>query len=559
VRDLGKITIGELVDRTSINYPDNDALVYPDRGLRYSYKEFREVCNQFAKSLLKLGIKRGDNIAIWAANVPEWVITQFGSARVGAVMATVSTSYKLLELEYQLKQSDATTLIMMEGTKSSDFRSLINELCPELKECKPGELVSKRLPLLKNVVMIGSNKYPGMFTWDEFIKVGENVSDEALAARSAELDPDDPVVMIYTSGTTGFPKGVMLTHHNVIANAYAQAICMNLGPSDRMCIAVPFFHVFGTTASTGCCVVAGAAMVPVELFSPAQVLKTVEKERCTVLHGVPTMFILELEQMEKENYDVSSLRTGIVAGAACPADVMKKIIEVLNMKEVLVAYGQSESSPCITITRADDPLELKCSTVGKALPGVEVKIVDPETGKEVPKGAQGEICARGYNIMKGYYKMPEATANTIDAEGWLHTGDLGTMDENGYCKITCRLKEMIIRGGENIYPKEVEEFLRIHPLIKDVQIIGVPSEKYGEEVMAFIRVKDGHVLTPESVQNFCKGQIAGWKIPRYVAFVEDYPYTSNGKVQKFKLREMAIEMLDPREVVKPGSICKVLV
>lgn len=559
MRDLGKITMGELVDRTAIDYSDNDALVYPYRGLKYSYKEFRDVCNQFAKSLLKLGIKKGDHIAIWAPNVPEWVITQFGSARVGAVSVTVSTSYKLLELEYQLKQSDATTLVMIEGTKSSDFRSLINELCPELKECKPGELASKRLPLLKNVIMAGNNKYPGMFTWDEFIKVGADVSDEALAARSAEVEPDDVALMIYTSGTTGFPKGVMLTHHNIVANACALAECLNVASNDRMCIAVPFFHCFGSVASNVCCVATGAAMVPVELFNPVQVLKTIEKERCTILHGVPTMFILILEQLEKDKYDVSSLRTGIVAGAACPADVMKKIVEVLNMREAISSYGQTEASPCITSTIASDPIEIKATTVGKALPGVEVKIVEPETGIEVPHGVQGEICARGYNIMKGYYKMPEATAKTIDAEGWLHTGDMGTMDENGYCRITCRLKEMIIRGGENIYPKEIEEFLRIHPLIKDAQVVGVPSEKYGEEVMAFIRVKDGHVLTPESIQNFCQGQIAGWKIPRYVAFVDDYPYTSNGKVQKFKLQEMALEMLNPQGVAGSGNTCKISV
>jgi fatty-acyl-CoA synthase len=557
LRDYGKITMGELVDRITIDYPDNEALVYPDRGLRYSYKEFRDVCDQFAKSLLKLGVKRGEHIAIWANNVPEWVITQFGSARIGAVMATVSTSFKLLELEYQLRQSDTTTLVMIEGTKTSDFRSLINELCPELKECKPGELESKRLPLLKNVIMIGNNEYPGMFSWDEFMKLGQDVPDEVLAARSSEVDPDDAVIMIYTSGTTGFPKGVMLSHHNIIANACALAECLNLVPEDRMCIAVPFFHCFGSVASNVCSVSTGATMVPVELFNPVDVLKTVERERCTVLHGVPTMFILILEHMEKKRYDVSSLRTGIVAGAACPADVMEKIAKVLNMREVIVSYGQTEASPCITSTRAEDPLELKVSTVGKALPGLEVKIVDPETGKEVPHGEQGEICARGYNIMKGYYNMPEATASAIDREGWLHTGDMGTMDENGYCKITCRIKEMIIRGGENIYPREVEDFLRIHPLIKDAQVVGVPSDKYGEEVMAFIRVKDGHVLTPESIQNFCKGQIASSKIPRYVAFVDDYPYTPNGKVQKFKLREMAIEMLDPQEVVSPGTICKV--
>ncbi|TEB14634.1 Long-chain-fatty-acid--CoA ligase [Pelotomaculum sp. FP] len=545
-----KTTVAELLDRTSMHYPDNDALIYTDRGLKYSYKEFRELCNQFAKGLLKLGIKKGEHIAVWATNVPEWVITQFGSARIGAVLVAVNYGFELLELEYQLKQSDATTLIMIEGSKNSHFRSIINELCPELSECKPGELVSEKLPLLKNVIMIGNNKYPGMFSWDDVLKAGEDVSDEELEDRSATLDPDDAVVMVFTSGTTSRPKRVMLTHHAIIENARAQAECLNLGPSDRMCIAVPFFHCKGAVSSNLCCVVTGAVMVPVEIFDAAQVLKTVEKERCTVLHGVPTMFILELEEMEKGKYDVSSLRTGMVAGDGCSPDVIKKIAKVMNMPEVITAYGQSEASPCITSTRTSDPIEIRATTVGQALPGVEVKIVDPKTGEEVPRGAHGEIWARGYNITKGYYKMPEATASKIDSNGWVHTRDLGVMDENGYCKIICRLKDIIICGGETILPKEVEEFLRIHPLIKDVQIVGVPSEKFGEEVMAFIRVQEGYALTPESVQNFCKGQIASWKIPKYVVFVEDYPYTTSGKVHKLKLREMAAEMLKSQKCSK---------
>ena len=543
-------TVAELLNRTSMNYPDNEALIYSDRGLRYSYKELRELCNQFAKGLLKLGIKKGEHIAVWATNVPEWVITQFGSARIGAVLVAVNYGFELLELEYQLKQSDATTLIMIEGANNSHFKNIINELCPELSECKPGELVSKRLPLLKNVIMIGNNKYPGMFTWDDVLKAGEDVSDEELEDRSAAQDPDDAVVMVFTSGTTSRPKRVMLTHHAIIENARAQAECLNLGPSDRMCIAVPFFHCKGAVSSNLCCVVTGAVMVPVEIFDAARVLKTVEKERCTVLHGVPTMFILELEEMEKGRYDVSSLRTGIVAGDGCSPDVIKKIAKVMNMREVITAYGQSEASPCITSTRTSDPIEIRATTVGQALPGVEVKIVDPKTGEEVPRGAHGEIWARGYNITKGYYKMPEATASKIDSNGWVHTRDLGVMDENGYCKIICRLKDIIICGGETILPKEVEEFLRIHPLIKDVQIVGVPSEKFGEEVMAFIRVHEGYVLTPESVQNFCKGQIASWKIPKYVVFVEDYPYTTSGKVHKLKLREMAAEMLKSQKFSK---------
>lgn len=542
-----KITIGELVNRMASKYPDNEALVYPFRDLRHSYKEFSEIRNKVAKSLLKLGVQKGEHVAIWAANLPEWVYTQFGSGTIGAVLVTVSTSFKQMELEYQLKQSDATTLIMMEGTRNSDFRSIINELCPELKKCKPGKLVCKRLPDLKNVIMIGGNKYPGMFSWDEFMQLGEDVSDEELAMRVAEVDPDDTALMIYTSGTTGFPKGVMLTHYNIIANAIAQATLMNLKPEDRMCIAVPFFHSFGTTASNTCCVATGATMVPVESFDPDAVLRTIEKERCTVLNGVPTMFKLELEQLEKGNYDVSSLRTGTIAGAACPADLVKKLVDVMHMSEVITSYGQTEASPCITSTRCDDPLEWKAMTSGRPIPGVEVKIVDPETGMEVPQGKQGEIYARGYNVMKGYYKMPEATTKTVDSEGWLHTGDAGFLDENGNLVITCRLKEMIIRGGENIYPREIEDFLRIHPLIKDVQVVGVPSEKYGEEVMAFIRVKEGHTLTAESVKNFCKGQITSFKIPKYIAFVDDYPYTASGKVQKFKLRDMGIEMLMQQE------------
>ncbi|MDD4238491.1 MAG: AMP-binding protein [Desulfotomaculaceae bacterium] len=555
MKDFGEITLGELVDGTVANFPDNDALVYPDRGLRYSYKEFREVCNKFAKGLLGLQVKRGDHVAIWATSVPEWAVAQFGSPRAGAVLVTVNTSYKSFELEYLLKQSDATTLIMIEGTKSSDFKSIIYELCPELHNCNPGELVSERLPLLKNVIMIGKSKYPGMFTWDDVIKLGEAVPDETLAACMAAVAPDDVAIMIYTSGTTGFPKGVMLTHHNIIANANSHVECLNLSSADRVCIAVPFAHCFGCVGSNISCVVAGSAMVVVEVFNPARVLKAVEQERCTVLNGVPTMFIVELELLEKEKYDLSSLRTGIVAGASCSTEVMEKIVKNMNMREVIVAYGQTEASPCITSTRINDPLELRVSTVGRALPGVEVKIFDPETKKELSPGRQGEICVRGYNVMKGYYKMPEATVAAIDNEGWLHTGDLGVMDENGYCRITCRIKEIIIRGGDNIYPREIEKFIATHPLVKDVQVVGIPSLKYGEEVAAFIQPKDGITLTQEEVRNFCEGKIARIKIPKYIAFVDNYPVTSSGKVQKFKLQEMAIEMFALQEVPMPVTTC----
>jgi len=537
------ITLGKLLDRTAAIYPDNEALVYPDRGLRYSYTELQEECNKFAKGLLKLSVKRGDNVAIWATNIPEWVITQYGSAKIGAVLVTVNTHFKSFELENQLKQSDATTLVLMEGTKSSSYKSMIYELCPELHHCNPGELISKKLPFLKNVIMIGDEGCPGMFTWDDVIKMAQSVSDEKLSARMAELNPKDVIHMVYTSGTTGIPKGVMLTHYNIINNAIGMAEGMKLDHTDRLCIPVPFFHCFGCVAGTLCCVVAGATMIPVEIFKAEKVLNTIEKERCTAVLGTPTMFLMELELYEKSFFNTASLRTGMVAGAACPSEVIKKIINIMNIPQIVVAYGQTEASPCMTYTRADDSLELKLSTVGRALPGVEMKIFDPETGQEVPPGVQGELRARGYNIMRGYYKMSEETAAAIDKDGWLHTGDLGIMTENGYCTITCRIKDMIIRGGENIYPREIENFLSSHPAINNVQVIGIPSSKYGEKVMAYIQLKAGPILTPEEVRIFCKGKIASVKIPEYVAFVDSFPLSGSGKILKHKLREMFSESI----------------
>ncbi len=548
--DFGRITMGELVDHVAGTYPETEALVYPDRSLRYTYREFQRECDRIAKGLMKLGVKKGESTAIWATNVPEWVITQFGSPRCGAVLVTVNTNYKVFELEYLLKQSDSTTLIMIEGTKSSDYIGMIYELCPELNNCRPGELVSERLPFLKNVILIEQKKYPGMFTWDEVVQMGEEISDEELAACMATLKYDDVINMMYTSGTTGFPKGVMLTHRNLILNGRGIGDCMKFTEQDRLCIPVPFFHCFGCVLGTMACVTHGSAMVPVEVYEPRQVLWTIEKERCTAVHGVPTMFIMELELLEKEKFDTSSLRTGIMAGSPCPIEVMKKVVDIMGAKDIVITYGQTESSPGITNTRTDDPLELRVSTVGRTLPDVEMKIVDPETGKEVSCHIQGEICARGYNIMKGYYKMREATAAAIDSEGWLHTGDLGTVDENGYLKITGRLKDMIIRGGENIYPREIEEFLYTHQDVKDVQVVGVPSVKYGEEVMAFIQLKKDCELTEEEVKKFCEGQIARYKIPRYVAFVENYPITASGKIQKYKLREMAIDMLNLQDAAR---------
>lgn len=542
--EVGKITIGGLVDEMASRYPDSDALVYPFRGIRYSYSKFRDVCNQAAKGFMKLGIKKGENIAIWANNVPEWVISQFSTGKMGAVLVTVNTNYRSFELEYLMKQSDSTTLILVGGVKEADeYLKIVYELCPELHSCKPGQLNSVKLPLLKNVIFLGEQQQPGMFTWADVMAMGSEVPDTDLATRQSSMEPDDVINMQYTSGTTGFPKGVMLTHTNLIGNAISLAECMNLSEVDRMCIPVPFFHCFGCVLGTLTCVVSGTAMVPVEAFNPVKVLETVQAERCTALHGVPTMFITELEQMNKGNYDTSSLRTGIMAGAPCPIEVMKQVVNKMGASEICITYGQTEASPGITMTRTDDPLELRVTTVGKALPNVEVKIINPETGDTVLPNTQGELCTRGYHVMKGYYNMPDATTSAIDKNGWLHTGDLALMDENGYCKITGRLKDMIIRGGENIYPREIEEFLYTHPKVKDVQVIGVPSEKYGEEVVAFIQLKANETSTQEEIKEFCTSRVSRLKVPAFVLFVSEYPTTASGKIQKYLLRQQAIKAL----------------
>jgi fatty-acyl-CoA synthase len=539
--------MGRLLDRISERFPDHDALVYPERGLRYTYREFNEVCRQVAKGLLRMGIKKGDNVSIWAYNVPEWVILQFATAKIGAVLVTVNTSYKSAELDYILDQSDSMTLFMVSSFKDTDYVATVNEVVPELASSVPGELHSTKLPFLKNVVFIGEGTPAGMLNFARIGEMGKDVPDSELAAVEASLDHHDTINMQYTSGTTGFPKGVMLTHFNLINNGYHIGECMKFTDKDRLCIPVPFFHCFGSVLAVMASVTHGTAMVPVEIFDPLKVLQTIEKERCTAVHGVPTMFIAELEHPEFSKFDLSTLRTGIMAGSVCPIEVMKRAVKDMHLTEITSVYGQTESSPGITQTRTEDSIELRVATVGRALPGAEVKIVDIETGATLPPGKQGELCARGYMVMKGYYKMPEETAKVIDADGWLHTGDLAVMDENGYCKITGRIKQMIIRGGENIYPKEIEEFLYTHPKISDVQIYGVPDRKYGEQVMAAVILKKGETMTEEEVKEFCRGRIANYKVPKYVKFVDTYPMTASGKIQKFKLREMAIKELQLEE------------
>jgi len=538
--ELGKTTIGNIVDILAENFGENTGLEYHSLDIKYTFRQLREKFDAVAKGLMALGLAQGDKVALWANNLPEWVYTQFGSARMGAVLVTVNTNYRSNELEYLLQQSDATTIILTGGIREPyEFLKVLNTVCPAIAESEPGRLSCSKLPFLKNIVYLGQEKIAGMYNWDDILEMGKSISDRDLTERLDSLSPDDVINMQYTSGTTGFPKGVMLSHTNLIGNAMSMAACMQLTPADAMCIPVPFFHCFGCVIGTMCCMVSGTAMAPVVSFSAVQVLKTVQASHCNAILGVPTMFIAEFEEMDKNSYDTSSLRTGVMAGSTCPVEVMKRVISDMGAAEMTIVYGQTESSPGITQTRVHDSLELKTTTVGKALPNVEVKIVDPLIGTEMPLGEQGELCTRGYHVMKGYYKMPEATAKAVDKENWLHTGDLAIMDENGYCRITGRIKDMIIRGGENIYPREIEEFLYTHPKIKDVQVVGVPSEKYGEEVAAFIQLKAKETATDKEISAFCKDRISFHKIPKFIFFVEEYPTTASGKIQKFKLRELA--------------------
>src|SRR5215218_8256872 len=541
--DIDGLTVGGLLDLVAERRPDDEDLVYADRDLRYTYTEFKEVVEKCAQSLMALGIDKGDHIAVWGQNVPEWVTLQFATGKVGAVLVTINPAYKAHELKYVLEQSDAAVLFLTEGVGDADFLQILQGAVPEFGETDDGELSIEELPFLKHVVLMGEEPPGGLpvMGFGEFLGRGEEVSAEALRELQASLDAEDVINMQYTSGTTGFPKGVQLTHTNIVKNAFHIGECMQLGPEDRVCIPVPFFHCFGCVLGTLNTVTHEGTMVPVERFDAEKVLQAVHEDRCTTLLGVPTMFIAELEHPEYEKYDTSSLRTGIMAGSPCPEEVMKQVVNDMGAEEITIAYGQTESSPVITQTRTEDPIERRVSTVGRKLPDVEVKIVDPETGEEVESGEPGELCTRGYHVMKGYYKMPDKTEETIDEDGWLHTEDLATMDEDGYVKITGRTKDMIIRGGENIYPREIEEFLYGHPEISDVQVYGVPDEKYGEQVAAAIILKSDASLTEEDVKEHCHENIARHKVPRYVDFVEEYPMTASGKIQKFKLREATVE------------------
>ena len=539
-RGYRDIAVGELLTALAKDYPQNQALIYPDRGLRYDFSELEWLARKIGKGLMSLGIETGDRVALWAPNVPEWVVLQFALAKIGAVLVTVNTSLRAAEIEFLLKQSESSTLITVAGFRDVDYVETIYEVVPELRASEEGSLNSPKLPFLRNVIYIGNEQPDGMIRHDSLLDRSEQISDAELDARTAAQGLDTVINMQYTSGTTGFPKGVMLTNRNIVNNAYWLGEGLALTPRDKLCIPVPFFHCFGCVIGVLGAYTHAASIVPLETFDALRALKYIESERCTTLYGVPTMFIAELEQLDYHNLDMSSLRTGIMAGALCPEPLMRKVMERMHLTELAIAYGLTEASPGITLTPRNDSVELRTQTVGVPLPEVEVKIVDPATGEDCPPGTAGELCCRGYNVMKGYYNNPKATTDAIDPEGWLHTGDQATMDAQGYVRITGRIKELIIRGGENIAPKEIEDLLRGNPKIVDVYVYGIPDERLGEEVAAAIKLKPGETSTSDEIRTYCDGRIARFKIPRQIRFVDEFPMTASGKVQKFKLREMHI-------------------
>jgi fatty-acyl-CoA synthase len=536
---LREITLGQMLDESIMRHPDNEAVVYVDRNFRMTYREFGELVDNLAKGLMAMGVQKGEKVAIWATNVPYWVAFQFATAKIGAILLTVNTFYKRSELEYLLKQSECENLLLIDSFRDTDYVQTVYELVPELRTQERGYLRSEKFPDLKRVFFLGQEKHRGMYSMPELLALSRVTSEEDYRLRQTSLDPHDVVNMQYTSGTTGFPKGVMLTHNNIGNNGFWIGENQKFTHQDRVCLPVPLFHCFGCVLGVLAAVSHAATLVILEGFNPLMVLTAVEEEKCTALYGVPTMFIAVLEHRSFSRYDLSSLRTGIMAGSPCPVPVMEKVIDAMHMKEITICYGLTETSPVMTQTRVNDTIEQRTRTVGRAMPEIEVRVVDPETSETLAPGVQGEVCCRGYNVMKGYYNNPDATAQAIDPDGWMHSGDLGTMDEDGYLSITGRLKDMIIRGGENVYPREIEEFLYRMEGIKDVQVVGVPSRKYGEEVGAFVILKEGFDLATEDIRDFCRGQISRYKIPKYVVFLDEYPMTASGKIQKYKLRDLA--------------------
>ena len=538
---LSERTLGDWLEHWAQETPDKEYIVYSDRNLRFTWQQFNKRVDDMAKGLLSIGVKKGTHVGIWAGNVPDWLTFLYACAKIGAVAVTVNTNYKQAELEYLCENSDMHTLCIVNGDRESDFVQMTYNMLPELKTCQRGHLESKRFPEMKNVVYIGQEKYRGMYNTAEILLLGSNVENEVLENSKKQVNCYDVVNMQYTSGTTGFPKGVMLTHHNIANNGLLTGEHMKFTQNDKLCVCVPLFHCFGVVLATMNCLTHGCTQVMVERFDALLVLASIHKERCTAVYGVPTMFIAELNHPMFDMFDMTSLRTGIMAGSLCPVELMRQVEEKMFMR-VTSVYGLTESSPGMTHTRIEDSFEVRCNTVGSDFEFTEVKVLDPETGEECPVGVQGEMCCRGYNTMKGYYKNSSATAEVIDKNGFLHSGDLGIKDENGNYRITGRIKDMIIRGGENIYPREIEEFLYKLEGIKDVQIAGIPSKRYGEAVGAFIILHEGVDMHESDVREFCKDKISHYKIPKYIFFIDEFPMTGSGKIQKFKLKELGLEL-----------------
>ena len=541
--DLLDITFSQMLDRVTEEFPDQYAFRYTTLDYTRTYSEFRDDVDNFARSLIAMGVRPGDKVAVWATNVPQWFVAFWSAVRIGAVLVTMNTAYKIREAEYLLRQADVHTLVMIDGYRDSDYVAVIKKLCPELEYSSPSKpLHCKRLPFLRRIINVTS-KQKGCLTWEEALEMGSGLPIEEVHRLAALTNPHDVCNMQYTSGTTGFPKGVMLTHHNIVNNGKCIGDRMDLSTADRYLIHVPMFHCFGMVLSMTASMTHGSTMSPLPYFTPKAALACVKQERITAINGVPTMFIAMLEHPDFNPDDFTHTRTGIMAGSPCPISVMKDVMDKMNMSEITIVFGQTESAPGCTMSSIDDPVEVRVGTVGRPLPGVECKIVDPETNKEMPDNENGEFVARGYNLMKGYYKMPEATAAAIDEDGWLHTGDLACRTPDGNFRITGRLRDMIIRGGENIYPKEIEEFLYTHDKIRDVQVIGVPSEQYGEEIMACIILKDNEELTEQEVKDFVHANMAKHKVPSYIDFVTEFPMNAAGKIMKYKMREAAVEKL----------------
>jgi fatty-acyl-CoA synthase len=541
------LTIGEVLRRTAERYPTHDAAIFPAQGLELSYAKFAAEVDAAARGLLALGIGKGDHVAIWATSVPQWALLQFATARIGAVLVTVNPAYRPFELEYVLRQSDAVALFLVDRFKTSDYHAMLGEVCPELHQPSPGQWTAAGFPRLRWVVTVRGQTPGGAISWDEMLARGrQNAAD--LEALGRELSPGEPINIQYTSGTTGFPKAATLSHRNLLLNAYYVGACQRMSADDRICIPVPFYHCFGCVLGTLCAAVYGAAMiVPADSFNPTATLEAIERYRATVIYGVPTMYIAQLQDPTFASRDLKSLRTGIMSGSPCPIEVMRRVVDVMGVRDITIAYGQTEASPVITQTRMEDPIELRVETVGRPLPGVEVKLVDPASGETLGDNVQGELCARGHVVMLGYYHNPEATAAAIDREGWLHTGDLAVRQPNGYYRITGRIKDLVIRGGENIYPREVEEFLFTHPAVEQASVVGVPDVKYGEELCAWIKLKSGADCTAEQLREHCRQKLAHYKVPRYIKFVDAFPQTVTGKIQKFKIREAMIAELNLAE------------